>query len=962
MEFLFLLAALAWGALLLLALLVVGITLLLRRRGAPARPRAGLQADIPERLSRLERRFDRLERQLLSGFSQAEEPLTPSTPPASAPATSSPPALEPPALEPPAPAPLAPRQPARPGLSPWRRLERGIENWTGRLGAAAVVAGVSFLVVHTAFRLDPFQRFLLTLGLASVLAGLSVWLEGQRPWRELGQWIRSAAGAIALLGCAAAGGLPGLGLQWVEAPAAALGLLLLGIAVNLLLAWRVRRQALAAFHVVVCLLPLAIVPPSTMALAIASLIALLGMALALRRHWDLHLLVVVVAASLHHLLWYVQTDLPFRNEALRPAGLVWAVVLFGAGALAEHLRRPPRPRPTVPALLAHLTSWTGLSLALLAYPPGAPGRAFGCALAAAAAVLLARRARRRQAAALARSEVLIAQTLALAGLFSLAPLLANGLLLLLAVFAECLLLVRLLDADGDALLRRVARGLVLGAGALLALLGLVPAIAPSAWQNAAVLLVGAALATAAAIDLQRPLASAGGLRPLPPLGWLAGALVVSASVQGLVNGRLELVALPAVAVLLLLAPRFPAAGLQRGGQTAGWVVHGLAWLSLLSASPWEPGPLAWRLLPLLLLALGLLRGCGGGARQGALVLLAVDLGLAALLWLGPLDALWPVAAWLLLALLALEASDRVPLAAGRTLLLLGAGFLLLVLLAFLPVILPAETLIGPLQARTLVELLGLAVLLRGWFRRTGEPLASSRIWRRLHTYLFEAVLLALLLLGQAELGPGARGLAWPLLALALLSPPARRLFDPRAALYSLPFHWLGLLHLALVQGERRLPTPTGFEAADAMALVAILLQIAYLLLLHRRRLAPEAVFPFGFRRLGRFWGLAISHPLAAVDYPFLLALALFIGGRFDSTLLTLLWSAQAFLVFVLSAVVRENQLRYAALVALAACLLRLLTVDLASADLGLKGAIFIGVGVLLLGMNAVYNRFRSRFE
>ena len=32
------------------------------------------------------------------------------------------------------------------------------------------------------------------------------------------------------------------------------------------------------------------------------------------------------------------------------------------------------------------------------------------------------------------------------------------------------------------------------------------------------------------------------------------------------------------------------------------------------------------------------------------------------------------------------------------------------------------------------------------------------------------------------------------------------------------------------------------------------------------------------------------------------------------------------------------------------------------ADLGLRGLVFIGVGLLMLAMNALYNRFRSRFE
>ena len=84
--------------------------------------------------------------------------------------------------------------------------------------------------------------------------------------------------------------------------------------------------------------------------------------------------------------------------------------------------------------------------------------------------------------------------------------------------------------------------------------------------------------------------------------------------------------------------------------------------------------------------------------------------------------------------------------------------------------------------------------------------------------------------------------------------------------------------------------------------------------------------------------------------------------RFDRSVLTLLWSAEAFTVFVLSAVLRENQFRYAALAGLGVCLARLLLIDMAEANLGLRGLVFLGVGLLMLGMNAIYNRYRARFE
>ena len=91
-------------------------------------------------------------------------------------------------------------------------------------------------------------------------------------------------------------------------------------------------------------------------------------------------------------------------------------------------------------------------------------------------------------------------------------------------------------------------------------------------------------------------------------------------------------------------------------------------------------------------------------------------------------------------------------------------------------------------------------------------------------------------------------------------------------------------------------------------------------------------------------------------------MAVFLFWRFDKAVLTLLWAGEAFVVFALAALLRENHFRKLALVALAACLARLVLYDLEQSDTLMRGLVFLGVGVLMLGMNSIYARFRSRFE
>ena len=118
-----------------------------------------------------------------------------------------------------------------------RALEKMLlENWTGILGAVVVVAGVTFVGIYTALRLAPFYRFLLMLVVAFAMITTAFVLARHERWRAFAAWLRSAGAAILLFACAASGGLPGLGLQWIEQPLPALLLLLAGIGFNLYLA------------------------------------------------------------------------------------------------------------------------------------------------------------------------------------------------------------------------------------------------------------------------------------------------------------------------------------------------------------------------------------------------------------------------------------------------------------------------------------------------------------------------------------------------------------------------------------------------------------------------------------------------------------------------------------------------------------------------------------------------------
>jgi hypothetical protein len=99
---------------------------------------------------------------------------------------------------------------------------------------------------------------------------------------------------------------------------------------------------------------------------------------------------------------------------------------------------------------------------------------------------------------------------------------------------------------------------------------------------------------------------------------------------------------------------------------------------------------------------------------------------------------------------------------------------------------------------------------------------------------------------------------------------------------------------------------------------------------------------------------------ATICYPFFAGLALFLAWRFEQTLLTFLWASEVFAIFILSITLQKNHFRLVALGGMAACLVRLVVYDMQEADLFVRGLVFVGVGGLMLAMNAVYNKYGTR--
>lgn len=861
---------------------------------------------------------------------------------------------------------------------PWQRIEQMfIENWTGILGAVVVVAGMTFLGIYTALQLAPFYRFLMTIAVAGALVGASEFLRRRESWQALAQWVRSAGAAIFLFACAASGGLPGLGLQWIEAPTPALALLLLGLAVNLYLAWTAVTQRFASLHIILGLLPLTIVPQSAMTLGIASAVALFGVMLSFRARWDQHLLSVIVAYLLHHVAWYLRMEEVLRSQGLRLVGVLCAIAVFLTAALV-HYRKDYASQKLEPwPLLVHISNWALLALALLVYPSEAAMRGLALALAGMSAYLLARRARPLGIRWLYLSDTLIGQILFVAAIVSLYPFIANIQIVLLVLLLETLLFLRLVVTEDEEFLGRIGWYAVILAGLIFAIGGIHALDAEVAVRNqtALIMLLGAAAATVAYLYLTRKymprlLVVVGyGVEPAAQaqavgvMGWLVG-MVVIVGLLNLIDGAwMEITALLAAGGLLLVSRAMSPPGLMTG--TGGVVVaaHLMSWRTLLLHMPWEAASLAQHVGPLIMLAtLTTWIADSGVLRQVAIYLLGLNAALAAYLFFDPVSPLIPGVAWLLLSLLALELANRLERPSAIPTLMVGYLYLAAFIGAYALVIIQTQTYLGPVPARLLIELFGLSVILYWWFLHPRQALEDHPAWLRVHPFFLELGLIALAATNIVEVPDQWRPLTWSLLPLTLLAQPIIRHFDKRLQMYSLIFYWVSVADVAIIMSAFESPSPHWYDRPDVMSAIAIALQILYIIMSHKRLALAGLRYPDGLAVLGTLGQRITARRNLWVYYPFFAGVALFLFWRFDRSVLTLLWAAEAFAVFVLSAVLRENQFRHAALAGLGACLFRLVLIDMAEANLGMRGLVFMGVGLLMLGMNAIYNRYRARFQ
>jgi hypothetical protein len=236
-----------------------------------------------------------------------------------------------------------------------------------------------------------------------------------------------------------------------------------------------------------------------------------------------------------------------------------------------------------------------------------------------------------------------------------------------------------------------------------------------------------------------------------------------------------------------------------------------------------------------------------------------------------------------------------------------------------------------------------------------------RIWHLLQPLFLELIIAFLTLSIAMEVSHVYYPLFWIGLAVAFLAvglnagPTYSRL-----KLYALFFAWVTAIQVAVSTSTLVVPSAEWQKQPLLIGSAVILIQFVFLFSLSRRPYLEGIYFPEALTGLSRLVDLIGHRKNLWIFYPFFVSAALFLFWCFDRSVLTLLWVLEAFGIFLLSMLMIENHFRMLSMGALAACVLRLVFIDMAQSGTLVRGLVFLGVGVIMLSMNAIYNKYKDR--
>ncbi|MGE5497136.1 MAG: hypothetical protein ACM3Q2_03660, partial [Syntrophothermus sp.] len=846
-----------------------------------------------------------------------------------------------------------------------------VENWTGILGAVIMVAGISFLGIYAAFRMTPFFRFLMIIASSVITAGLFFYLKSKPKWIKLALWLRSSAGAIFLFACLGAGGFEGL--KWIDDPLSALLLLISGILVNLYLSYAGGKQVFASLHVVLSLLALSIAPQNNLTFIIGTLITLFGIGLTYREKWDYHLLLTITGYFVYHLYWFFSIKGTGYSLLENITGII-SIIAAGIMCVLVHYRKTYRSgRFSLLPFSVHLLNWIYTGIGLLYHTTGSRWKTLYIFAASIAVFFLARTAKKNSVKWLYITDTITSLLMAVTAVITLYKWELNTAAILGIIFLLLLLFLVIMIIENEDLLFRIGSHIAQAAGLVL----IINAIAALDYHQyepmvrQAIILIVCSICAAAfhLFSLKRnreDLIFSGGSynrAGISVIAILAGLMPLAAYLvlaDYYLSEYLILILIPFLYVRQRWQSLSFGAGiflLMTGMNLVYWghiveIQQQLFYRKLISVIPvitvsfagifWSYSEYHKKHL-----------------RQTGVYLLSFNLMVSGYYLLNNISVYLTGIWWLILGLLLFETAallNRKPSetadpgqhpgsgsGAGRYFLHGAYSIAAAFVIRYFLVDIFYHDMLWTFRIRFLTGILAIAVFIYLLLRPSIEGAVTYKSRQYLHPLFAELTLLFIYTLGLQEVSDYLFAFVLVIMAIILLFLGIKYSRDfSRLRFYSLIFCWMSALQVIIYSLDNSYGYHVWYRVPKISGGIAVFFQLCYLTYFYIRNNAEAISFPPSLtwfsvliNKTGKYLG-------KLAFYPVIITTALFLYLAFDKSVLTLLWVAEAFIIFILSIVLKERYFRYSALLLIAISIFRLVFYDLSYADAITRAFVFLG--------------------
>lgn len=330
----------------------------------------------------------------------------------------------------------------------------------------------------------------------------------------------------------------------------------------------------------------------------------------------------------------------------------------------------------------------------------------------------------------------------------------------------------------------------------------------------------------------------------------------------------------------------------------------------------------------------------------------------------PVSSIIPGVIWLLLSIVAVTLSfQNKPLnftGVDRYLLHIGYIFIGSFLIRHLLVHIQVEGYVGPFKIRFLIELLALAVFV--YWATLKPKTIRYKSWDLLHPLFVELIFVFTVFIIALEVDAIWQPLIWMIVAFVLALVGNNKSWNlSRLVFYSLIMYWIAAFQTTFVTSTYIVPSTEMLNQPWVYGTASVLFQFIFLAYFYMKCSLENIEVPRSLLFLNRTISLINNKRNVYIFYPLIICTAVFLYWSYDSSILTLLWVLECAIVFIISILLKEQHFRYIALGSLAICIIRLVFYDMVQASTLNRALVFLGVGLIMLGMNSLYNKFKTRF-